>query len=878
MPPLTAEPLVLVFHSTNKISGAKVKKYTTASEKGLSVYEEIRASTPALAATRSPSSRGTPSGGPSSSKRQRLHPGHTSPGAGVFAGTLPPRKRKRKPARQIDLNRDMFFEDGITSLQEPEWPSDSEQASSAASSLTPPPPAPKAMSPFIDPPSPEDLEYGRNFTSYYILDDDDDNGKKTSTAPPVKAPKPSKKPDVPRQQPHPQPPRNGPYPPPPQAHTSRAPRQRSSTNRPLPAPAPQPVLPILPPPRVTIVDNIKRDANPDKRYAVDEMIAKLDVLSLALIKFGAVPPAKESVAPAKPPPPNSTCQPDRVVNRTNYLAYSVANSINGGPARSAATAQADESVNGLLAMFDDDGDSDALDEDEDVEAGSAQSSKDADTDLSVTGTADADLHYGIQFIMNALMTWAKQRIDAMYTQQWQQYNEVTRLQQQQQHVQTKKGRGRPKTNEVNHGSSISQPPAPPAVVNAELTNTPEGEAVQAFQDVVDCGVLKVNGLMPKELTRALGVLYVQIDHLINNSTSEKPRWQCMSYHAQIKAHNMKVQRWKEQAVRMQEEMSRQQELAHQQMMQQMAVPRRSQHPDSMSDERAFRHRDMAEELRRHQSQSTRDLATPMDLDTLTPGTARPSIPAVPAYDGVSRSLWPPSSTATHHPPHVTIQASDSRLRDAMSRVTMYHDGRPANVAPEHQAQLQMRSGQGMKFSFDHSNEAARQLFGQSAFPSAADHASSIPRRGPMARPSEAPFASHGANGHLPTPVLGSNAPSLSESAEPGKAGKSKAKAPSSTDEVSITKVNGVKNPIRHTDGEIEVLSKPRKASDMSASPVIKSSEQNGGKRKHSEARPASASPSTAPTNSAKHTLRLGRTRRSTAHAASSAEEAVVVKD
>lgn len=296
MPALTGAPTILVFHSSAKISGAKVKKYTTASEKGLSVYEDGWASPSGVKLLASPSLRGSPtSAGPSSSKRQRVEPFTTNPAAaGVIVA---PPKRKRKPVRKIDLDKNMYFEDGITNLQEPEWLSDSEDEPSDTSSLSAPPASPKEPSPFRDP-TPEDLEYGRNFASYYILADDDDQndkGKKSATAPPVKAPRPSKKPEVSRQQPQGHPSQTPYYPPPQAQPPPQNPRSRArpASTRP-PPPPPQQLLPPVPPPRVNIIDNIKRNTNPNKTFTAAQMIAKLDILSLALVKFGGTPPPQEA--------------------------------------------------------------------------------------------------------------------------------------------------------------------------------------------------------------------------------------------------------------------------------------------------------------------------------------------------------------------------------------------------------------------------------------------------------------------------------------------------------------------------------------------------------------------------------------------------------
>lgn len=270
----------------------------------------------------------------------------------------------------------------------------------------------------------------------------------------------------------------------------------------------------------------------------------------------------------------------------------------------------------------------------------------------------------------------------------------------------------------------------------------------------------------------------------------------------------------------------------------------------------------------------------MDIDPRRSTVVVPSSSTSPANGGAG---YPPNASSRpspHHPGTTLNSNSDRRPRDSMSHVTLYHDGAPANMAPEHRAQLQMRSGQSLKFSFTHeNNQKAREVWGKGAFPEG-EQASSIPRRGPMgpiARPGDlsSDIRPGSVNGHAPTPVLGSNAPPLNGTAKNGVA---------SQFHSQVNGTNGVhpQNSRNRDDVPASRASEPLSAS----APSRKSSDQISRKRKHSgdemdiTVASASASPATRTSRSAtRPTLRAGRsTRRSAASAASPTEEAVVVED
>lgn len=884
MPPLTAEPTCSVFHFKNKISANKVRKYETASEKGYAIYEELRAPTP-VGSSPTPSVRHNPdSTGPPPPKKPRTNLRNSDITLSAAAPQVPIVRsgKARKPPSKIDLSVHIVWEDGIRVI-EPEYPPDSD-VESIMSSLTPPPPSDKE-SPFRDPPTPEDVDYGRDFQSYYVIDDEGGAPKKASKAPAVKPPKAVRNSEAPREQPPPQSMHLPQQRPVPSQHHTHAPRPRQATSRPA---APLPLPGLVPQPRVHMIENIQRNFDPSKPATVAEMIVKLDLLSTALDRFGGPrPPPPQAQADAAPSIPSSRYFLSDYSTATDHSADDIAHGVPASSSQVANPSRNDDHVDGLLAMFDDDEDTDEADQapsggTHDV---SSQRHPDSDYPMTVTGVPDGDLTYGIHFIMNALTTWARQTINKHYTTQWEHYNQMVH----QVHIlaQPKKGRGRPKKDEPVQAYANMLPPPPPSVVHAELTHTQEGRCVQAFQDVLDCGVLRVNDIMHPELIRALGTLYVQIDNLINNLPNKpvEPPWQCMSYSAQIKAHNIEVRRWKEQVAKMHEEVAKQQELSHQQQMMQMNVPSHLRHRGSLSAQQAARHHDMSLELKRggqhanHQPHLAQSLTTPMDLDTQRPrSVAGPASSASPANAGfpnpLNSAMAPPAQPVNQ----VDFQTSSSRVRDPFAHVTMYHDGKPANVAPQDISKLMMRSGQGMKFSFNHGNETARQLFGAQAFPSPGEYSSNIPRRGPMSAPVEYQGAVDGVSPHVPTPVLGSNAPPLNRASQVVEKGKGKAaeliangtpaaRPPAQTNGItrrpsSISKVDTIEVATKTSETPAPSVDSPmnvrkRKHSETANGATSESSSLDKGS-KQSETVNGTNSESPAPEKRSRHTLRLGK--------------------
>lgn len=139
----------------------------------------------------------------------------------------------------------------------------------------------------------DDQEYGRNFTSYYVMDDDDDKPKpqpKPKTMKPPSVPPPRTQQPVQQQHRATLPPqsnlqtefRHHVPPPPPSRPSYSAPAAR-------PPPAPAPVVP-----RIELVDFEPTQTVPTGPQTVLEMKKKLEVLSDALTKFGGVPPVPKS--------------------------------------------------------------------------------------------------------------------------------------------------------------------------------------------------------------------------------------------------------------------------------------------------------------------------------------------------------------------------------------------------------------------------------------------------------------------------------------------------------------------------------------------------------------------------------------------------------
>lgn len=456
----------------------------------------------------------------------------------------------------------------VSGRQSQSSPAPSSGLSSLSSAPPSAPPSERAESPFIDPEPVEEEQYG-DFMSYYVAGGPvaKPKGTKASSAPKRKEKvEPAKKApathvqvarsvESPRDQALPPPQSQAPQFPI-QQHThqhslpmssqiqvpsqpGQVPQQGGRPQIPPPYPRappvhqrpPPPPRPVpMPQPVVNFID-IVHDPKPMQPDTILVMIRKLENLSSALTNFGGVPamphtpPSEQPPKVAKPPKPAKAQKPAEPGQGPNLGGDEVAN---------------------FLSNFDDDDD-----EDEDDDEPTEEETRDPlDRMLPQPGMVDNPLSFGIQFIQNALRSWAQQRINHQVTQQFQAQHQHQMQQQQMQPV--KRGPGRPR----RYDDSAQQLTLGP-IIHFDMANTPEGMAIKSFQSVLDSGCLQVNGILPVELSRALRRLYMQIDHLINQGVKDNTNWQCMSYGAQITAHKTKVRKQREANAKAEEDMLRQ---------------------------------------------------------------------------------------------------------------------------------------------------------------------------------------------------------------------------------------------------------------------------------------------------------------------------------
>ncbi|KAK5110281.1 hypothetical protein LTR62_006134 [Meristemomyces frigidus] len=490
----------------------------------------------------------------------------------------------------------------------------------------------------------------------------------------------------------------------------------------MPPPPPPPPVPTI---HLLGFDIVNKPYDENDPKTVAKMIEGLQALSASLEKFAGVPP------PQSPPHNQKTMSmPVRVSEKQEAKKQE---------AKKQQPKKQDAAIEDFLGMFEDE------DEDSsDVEAASTTNNsnlrKRDDEDervpnlnylLERPGASDGPLTYGIQFIQNALRSWAQQRLTREYHDQ-RQYNYQTRMQQYYQ--PQKRGPGRPrKFIDENEERMLHQLALQPVVVEAPSTD--EGKAVQCFREVISSGCLQVNAVLPHELTRALRNLYMQIDRLINQGTKNDPEWHCMSYGAQIAGHKLRVEKWKEAQTNARAEMARQQQFSQQQGLHQIGFSAgQHQHP---TEEQMRRNHEMDLERRRsvaHAQQQpylSQHHLNPLLLGSQPPGTPAgfaPSPGPSPASAGMNQSpAHKPSTPNTNIPPRngqpstaSPAHASGEHPKQHMDHVVLY------------QAGYQPPRGAQMKFSFAPSNEQQMQVWGSNAFPQASPSNATVPNRGPMA--------------------------------------------------------------------------------------------------------------------------------------------------
>lgn len=681
-------PQVTVFHFTSRISNAKIRKYKLATERGMAPGTTAGSAAVLHRNNRSESAQtnGSPAStdsnlvdAPRQTKKPRLkiNVGPKTPKvpSDTIAQTRPRRENVSRPRYSQELDAEK--KKSVSGAVVPASPA----ASSGLSSLSSAPPSgvdseSREESPFIDPePSDSRADYG-DFMSYYIAggDAEDQNVPKKHTAdseeaaakrkrqstakaatqtnasPSTESSRPTKR--AKKETPTPkvltpaeshaqsqrralnaiQP--NGP------TGQARRPSQPAQPMQPVPRPMnvpppypqgppagmqmhpqhmpPQPP-PAIPQPIIQFVD-IVHEPRPTQPDTIAVMIRKLQDLSTALTNFGGVP-----AVPATPPPERPKV---RVKAKPQPAAPS-------------------DPLDGFLSLFGDEGEEG--DQSEEVEE-----EFNFNVVLPDLGTADGSLSYGIQFIQNALKSWAQQRITHQITQQLQSSHQQALLLEQQ--MAQRRGPGRPK--KFPEVPLPGQPGGPPPVIQTNLTDTPEGVAIKAFQSVLDSACLRANVVLPVELSRALRHLYMQIDHLINQGAKEdRGSWYCMSYGAQIAAHKARVAKWKEMQAKAQEEMARQQAMAQQLTMQQMGVDTRT--VNVTNDQARHAHEMELERKRSMQHAQQQPYNSQQHLNPLHFGPQPPAVPIaagpspspVASNDASGRPLAP--MPPNHNPMHAT---------------------------------------------------------------------------------------------------------------------------------------------------------------------------------------------------------------------------------
>ncbi|PPJ52401.1 hypothetical protein CBER1_10424 [Cercospora berteroae] len=449
-----------------------------------------------------------------------------------------------------------------------------------------------------------------------------------------------------------------------------------------PPPAPAPVIRFI---------EVPFDPKPAEPDTVAAMIDKLQSLSATLTQFGGVPavavtPPRDLKSAVNVPPPKTKKEP-----KTKPEA-----------------GDKDDQVDTFLGLFDGD-------DDDDDSGGSEASPIPIDVDeieaqdfnyvLPEPGTQDSPLAFGIQFIQNALKSWAQQRMTHQIMAQWN--DEQSRGCFLPQH---NRGRGRPKKYDAPPGG-------PPPVIEMNLVDTPEGLAIRKFQLVLDSGCLQVNTLLPVELARALRLLYMQIDNLINQGrTDEKGTWYCMSYGAQFAAHQTRLNHFKETEARLQQEAALLHQQHHQQVMAQMGL--NPQTTPINADEVQHHHAMELERRRNAQHAQQQPYMASQHLNPLQLG----SHPPTPQQNGPSPSPAPGQQGSP-----VNVKPEDGASPDVngapqknhLEKVKMYMPG------------FLPRSGQSMNFSFPPKVTEALEAFGPSAFPQPGPPLQQIPNRGPM---------------------------------------------------------------------------------------------------------------------------------------------------
>ncbi|EME88894.1 uncharacterized protein MYCFIDRAFT_192946 [Pseudocercospora fijiensis CIRAD86] len=748
MPASANNSSVSVFHFTSRISNAKIAKYKSATERGMA-HSSTRNSKSRLRRAASPKSNGSdltedsprpshesPSVEPPPAKKPRLKLNVRSPkpkqdNGDTIAVSRPRRETRKRYSEPLD-DIDVEMTEDTPEIESGKAASPAPSSGLSSLSSAPPTP-PREESPLKDespPGSAARADYG-DFMSYYIAggDEESENEKsqaapkgkrksKSQAKPKVETAKTSKAlkqlsrssteatpqnatpvhqtPSVRHPQPQQQPVveqapnannqrvsshqvQNGPsqtqnVPSAPPRYPQGPPPPGMQRPPPLPLPNPPPPMPQ---PVIHFID-ITHDPKPSKPDTIADMIHKLETLSSALTNFGGVP-----AVPATPPPDGKPAPPSKA------------------RAKKQTAPQAGDQIDGFLSLFgaDDDEDDSESSAAEDAEE---QQGENVNDQQKNPGDPDGPLTYGIQFIQNALKSWAQQRTTHQITHQLQmQHNQALS---EYYNNQQQRGPGRPrKFVEPLPG----QPGGPRPILQMDLADTPEGVAIKAFQRVLDSGCLQVNARLHAGLSRALRHLYMQIDHLINQGSKENSSWQCMSYSAQLSAHRFRVEQVRRANAKAQEQ--------QQQLAAQMLPGQQTTNPPHSQAQQLN-----AIELERRRSMQHAQQQPYIAAQHLNPLQLNGSPPATPA--GPSPSPAPGGMPQVHAAGQSMQNGATAGPANAgvqLTKMKMYVPG------------FLPRSGQSMKFSFAPHSEAAVQAFGSEAFPVEQAPGPQMPNRGPM---------------------------------------------------------------------------------------------------------------------------------------------------
>lgn len=526
-------------------------------------------------------------------------------------------------------------------------------------------------------------------------------------------------------------------------------------------PPPRPTLPPLQNPSIELIDNVSRPTQLRSDVTVGEMINRVHQVCFALARYTGLPPpgspgprpaqlamptplpsSTTTPTPATGPVPTASASPTPPVAPS--AAFQVAQSLlqrQVTPAKAGSSKPTARSKPGrptkaskdaeiLLGAFDDsDNDSDkTIDEDEAVTstamaldptppaqtAPPVHPNRSAPTQptqqaprvpppapphfarpLPYPGQPDESLIFGVAFIQNALKSFAHSRLLNEHAQYyWQEHrNARIRLSRQE-----KRGPGRPRKFDEE---DINLHLIPTAHAAMTLAPGPEADLIRAFQDVLDCGALRINVPLPIELARAIRTMYKQIGNVVATTDPkvEQAEWRCLSYGPQIEGHRMMVERRKVENERALAELQRQQVLQQQLMMQRMHLG--GSHGNNAGEQQYL----------------SPYAQNPIPLASQP--AAHYSIGSTPRPSNRVQAASPRTVPTNNHIPHGTLDTtSGPRL--------------PSSPASNQVDKLNLlnRSGQSMNFSFPPKNETAVQVFGAQAFPSNEEQ-SHLPNRGPM---------------------------------------------------------------------------------------------------------------------------------------------------